>query len=83
MERDDSTWRAGDELRSLAVRWFGVAFGEAGRTPATTSLAMIGSGLVGPAFGPLVVGVISDAASVLAGIVILIAEQGIAIALCK
>jgi hypothetical protein len=34
-----------------------------GREAMATSLVMIGSGLFGPAFGPLIVGMISDAAT--------------------
>lgn len=68
-----------------------------GRQAQATSLVMIGSGLAGPALGPLIVGVVSDAAtaadipnglglgllivplaSVVAGIVYLIANQRIA-----
>lgn len=68
-----------------------------GRQAQATSLVMIGSGLAGPALGPLIVGIVSDAAtaadipnglalgllivplaSVMAGIVYLIADQRIA-----
>lgn len=68
-----------------------------GRQAQATSLVMIGSGLAGPALGPLIVGIVSDAAtaadipnglalgllivplaSVMAGIVYLIANQRIA-----
>lgn len=90
---------------SFMLPWgFGAAHLVAGRgkEAMATSLVMIGSGLLGPAFGPLIVGMISDAAtatqmpnglalglltvpvaSILAGIVMLIANQRIAIALRK
>lgn len=69
-----------------------------GREAMATSLVMIGSGLLGPAFGPLIVGLVSDAAttaqlsnglalglltipvaSVLTGLVLLIANRRIAV----
>ncbi len=51
---------------SFMMPWgFGAAHLVAGkgREAMATSLVMVGSGLLGPAFGPLVVGVISDAAT--------------------